>query len=477
MEFAIKNRENGMYESFEFSGKEVVQTIGADVVSLMATLETNEFSKYSTIKKGNIVTKIDLPSNVKIKLSSRMPFSYTVPGEYHVYYNKKKITDFLYEIDFGNIDYSYAKEYFKSKVPVSEVGSCSSVRNGKFYGRSLDWLYDNHVDFVVHTPKSESRNAVLGVSGIVPGLFKGDVDNDNVIFDGWEMFKVLPFYLLDGVNDKGVFANSNVVPLDNEAEPTTEVPATVEERDRLCALMVPRFILDNFSSAEAAIDYIKKYVTVYFPQGFLDIKYQLHFQVGDFDSSYVIDFIDGKMLFTKSNYMTNFQVNGTIFNKDGKVYTPADVEIDEENKPTVKNNVHPHGAGLERWNLIVDAYRSASTKDNMRRLMDSLFYSRAYKGTPDVPEKFWNSETVGAHTDAWYTAPESEKDDPKYVISVDTKPSECTKCIDTMAEMYQNRKREDANVWITTHSCVYDLSLKKLFVKVQEEPKEFTFFT
>lgn len=480
MEFAIKNRETKQYESFEFSDKEVVQTISKSTVNLMAKLEDNEYSKYSSIKTGNVVTKIELPSDVKLKLTSSQPFSYTVLGEHFDYFNKRKINDFLYEIDYGNIDYDYAKDYFTQQLPF-EGGFCSSIRNGKYFGRNFDWTYSNKVTFVAHTPKSEKRNGVLGVCGNIPGMDKGEVDNDTVEVEGYNMFKILPFYLLDGVNDKGLFVNNNVVPLDNQnpEEMTKEIPAEVEEREKINGIMLPRYILDNFTTAYSAIDYIRKYVTIYFPESLLKLKDQLHFMVGDLNSTYVVEFFNKKMVVTSAKRMTNFYLYGVKFNKDEKVYTPEDVELDEANKPTVKNNITEYGAGLERWNLIDDLYSKASTKKGMRNLLDEIRYTRAYKGTGYEPEKYWYSEIVGAHTDAWFELSpeqqEQEKDNPEYLITVDTKPSNSTKVVEIMQQKFEERTRESGDTWITSHASVYDISAKKLYLKVQEEPCEYEF--
>lgn len=473
MEFAIKNQISGLYESFEFSDVNVIQTISSTTINLIAKLEDNEFSKYTTIKSGNIVTKIDIPNIVTMKLTSRLPFTYTIPNHSHVYYNKTKVKDFLYEIDYGNIDYDYAKDFFSSQMIDSVEGLCSSVRNGRFYGRNLDWLYDNNVDFVVHTPKSENRYAVLGVAGNAPDITSDKVDQDVIDHNGYDMFKVLPFFMLDGINEKGVFINVNVAPLNNvePIEGVYEIKASVEEKERLCSKMIPRFVLDNFSSAKSAIEYIQKYVTVYFPSSMVSINYQVHFMIGDNASTYVMEFVDGKTVYTKSTKMTNFHITNVNFNKDGKVYTPADVEFDETKKPSIKNNIEKYGAGLERWNVIVDKYAKANTKKGMRDLLESVYYSHTYTNT----ENLFHSEFAHEKNNLWIEDGMPESDDPKYITTVDSKPSEYDKVENYSREQFKTKERGVTSAWITVHSSLYDLQSKTLYLKTQEEDEEYKF--
>lgn len=447
MEFAIK-QTNGYYESITFN-TDVIQTQGKSNIMLMAKIEENDFTKVQSIPNKNTVTKIDYPSTVTLVLRSTQPFTYTINGMVNKYSNKYKIEDFLYNISYGNIDYDYAYEHF---VP-AEIGGCSAIRNGNFFGRNFDWKYNNQVQFVVNTPTSFDRYAVIGISGNVPGIVKTNVDNDEIVIGGVDMFKMLPFYLLDGINEKGLFCTHNVVPLDNSTTPTLEVIAKIEERDRVCASMLPRFILDRFSTAKQALDYLIDYITVYFSEEMINVDYQSHFLIGDQSGTYVVEFIDNEIVVLSANYMTNFQISDVEFNEDSTVKYP----------PTAYG-VNPLGFGLERWDIIAANYRTARTLDGMRELLGDIRYSNTYDET-----NFLKSELC------------AYPDDDGDVITLDTPIENCMTAIEELVDHYNNRTRSDTSEWIpwiTCHSSIYDINHRRLYVINQEgeiSGKEFVF--
>lgn len=438
MEFAIK--QDGLYVSVSFSPSDVkaIQTQGKGFITLQAKVEDNEFTDYSIIaKKDDLVTKIDFPSDVTLRLVSKQPFNYTLPGISPKYYNKKKVDELLYEITYGNIDYSCAYEYFNPVL----VGGCSAIRNGSLLGRNFDWLYDNEVQFIVNTPSSLSRYAVIGISGIVPGITKNTVDQEKIEVEGVDMFKLLPFYLLDGINEKGVFCTQNIVPLDDEDDPTTIIRAKSEEVDKVCISMLPRYILDKFSSAEQAIRYITDHVTLFFTSEMIESGYQSHVMLGDINSTYILEFVNGEMKVIKnSKYITNFNISDVEFNKDGTVKYP----------PT-ESGINKYGFGLERWDMIAANYTKLGRYNEMFDMLESLKYSNCYTG-----ESFWCSELVKG------------TDDDGEVITVDTLPEKCSESIATARQNYASRSRTDPKVWITSHSSIYDISKKRLYLRNQE---------
>ena len=444
MEYAIKKDLN--YESIVFNS-DAIQTQGVSNITLQTKIDNNEFVNYQMISKKNTVTKLDFPEDIDLKLISRNPFGYTIPGVSPKYQNKKKIEDFLYEIQYGNIDYDYAKEYFID----TNIGGCSSIRNGNWFGRNFDWLYNNDVQFIVHTPTSFNRYSVLGVSGIIPGITKNTVDNDNIIVEGVDMFKLLPFYLLDGINEKGLFCTHNVVPLDNEDEPTIRIPALKEELEVIAIPMLVRYILDNFCSAKQAIDYIKNYVTLYFTNKMIeDYKYQSHFLIGDSKNTYVVEFINNEIVIHDWKYITNFQI--------------TDVQFDENNfiqYPPTQFGINKYGKGLERWNIIALNYKDSSTLKGMRNLLDLVKYSNGYIWNEN---EFWYSEITGMLEDS-----EQSK------ITVDTPPTECTNAFSEVMVNWDYKDRDDPNVCITCHSSIYDICKKELYIKNQENETEYKF--
>lgn len=439
MDCAIKNQD-GKYESIEFNpSSKVIQTECKGIIEILAKLGDCEFIVYQKLSKGSRLVKLDLPddSELTLKLQSQYPFSYTISGITPKYIGKQKVEDYLYEIYYGFLDYPYALDYFQTDYDGVVSGGCSALRNGNYFGRNFDWKYDKEVQLIVQTPSTvDGRHAVIGISGIIPGVTSSSIDQDEIEVGTREMFRLVPFFLLDGINDKGLFCTHNLVPLDDPGSPTTEIPAKIEERARINVMMLTRFILDKFSTVQEAIGYLQNYTTIYFTPS----SYQTHFLIGDSRGTYVIEFIRGELKIFPGKYITNFPLSGVDFGSNGKIQYP----------PTFYG-MNELGFGLERWDIITENYKNSGTKDEMLELLDKIKYSRCYSS-----ESFWYSELVGL------------EDDNESVITVDTPPELCTNAKADAIEKYEERSRITGDVWITTHSSLYDLQHKELYIKNQE---------
>lgn len=366
----------------------------------------------------------------------------------------KKIDQYLAEVNYNDLDYKFAKEYLLSKKSIQPSFGCSSVRSGNFYGRNLDWLYSDSVDFVVRTPNANGRYATIGVAGGIDQLTKSFVDSGK---NSASLYKILPFYMQDGINEHHVFCNVNVVPIE-KGNTTYSIP-TEDRREILSSTMVVRYILDNFSSATEAVEYIKKHVSIYYTDTIHGLGYETHYMVGDTDKTYIMEIINNHVEYFEGSIMTNYHQSGVLYNQDGKVYTPATVAAGS-NLPTVINKITPHGSGLERYNLIVSSIETANTKSAMRALMNALLFSNAYNDGSG-----WWSEFVGNYGIG--------RD-----VTIDTPFTSALfqEVFNKARERFLNRDRSKPQTWHTTHSSVYDINALKMYVVSQEETeKEYQF--
>lgn len=362
----------------------------------------------------------------------------------------KKISDYAYEAWFTNIDYDNAYAYYKEGGDIPDIGACSAVRNGNFYGRNLDWKYNRSAEFLVHVPKIAGRHASIGVAGGLADLTEEFVSNGEYS----PLYKIVPFNLYDGINDAGVVANMNVVPNEKNGRYITPV---LDQEIEIPATMLVRYILDNFGSAYDAVSYIYEHAAIYFSKATHDMDYELHFMVADADSTYVVEFVDGHTVVLEGEVMTNFNLDGTQVNPGGTVYTPATMDADHDAART--NMITPHGSGLERWNLIVEGYDSTSTEDGMRDMLNSLTYTRTYSTSDNPSDPFWYTEYVGGD------------------FTVDTPASEFANIVAEYGETFTTRSRDDVDpfTWQTVHSVIYDISEKTAKIIFQESGVEYTF--
>lgn len=359
----------------------------------------------------------------------------------------RKLADYFYEYNVQSLDYAYAREYFEGLNPDASIGLCSSVRSGNFYGRNYDWYYNANAGVLVRTKAASDRHAVMGVAGGLTGFTKALVDSG---VDS-ELYRILPFYLLDGVNDAGVFCNINVVPNDKGvAETTTPL---VSEQDRICSLMLVRYVLDKYSTAQAAVEDLRDHVAIFTPKKLREMGYESHFMIGDATHTYVIEFINDEVVINESEVMTNFYLDGVTLVGGEFVYTNADAA--GGNLPS-SIGITGHGSGLERYNIAADGLGSANTKAGMRQLMNSLLFTKCYKSDTDP---FWYSDYVGV------------SEDGATDITVDTLPDDDDMIarIEKVKAQYASRSRDNANTWHTEHSSVYDLANGKVYIVAQED--------
>ena len=102
----------------------------------------------------------------------------------NAYADIKRVKDYVYEIYYNELDYDFACDYFAKSRPVEPVGACSAIRNGNFYGRNLDWIYNEDAEFIVRVPRIANRYASMGIAGSISGLTDEIVKILRFVFSG-----------------------------------------------------------------------------------------------------------------------------------------------------------------------------------------------------------------------------------------------------------------------------------------------------
>lgn len=368
----------------------------------------------------------------------------------------KKIDDYIYYADYEDIDYSYARRAMSRRFP--QPMACSSVRNGIWYGRNLDFYFNTTVEMVVRTPAKDDRHAVLGVMGCMD-----EIDRD--FCESYEMssiYKLVPFQIVDGINDSGVVANINVVPAGDKGYTTGSIPL-VEKRDTICGAMLVRYILDNFSSAQTAVEYIRDYVSVYAPQA-ANLHFEYHYMVADADNTYVLEFVNNQCSVINVNshpWMTNFYLTGVTFDSNNKVsYT--------------ESGLTPYSSGVERSNLIADNYEDTASFAGMSYMMtENLRYTKAYEFGTYTP--FWYTEFAGDALTMEVIA------NPDYREAIDElmayyNSSEFRNGYWTGTEIPRTTRAKGIHgTWETSHTSIYNMEDRKLYLWAKEESDTYIF--
>lgn len=423
-------------------------------------LKEVDYHKYCPKCEHHDTKETDDPCNecltYPMNTQSHKPIHYKGPDIPYVrddsgMYPKKitKVQDYLWEVEFTDIDYDYANKYYLNTMHIPNVGGCSSFRKDNLVGRKLDWTYDDNVEFVVRTPRIGNRYASIGISGAISGMTEQFMQSGKKA----DILKLIPFQMQDGINEWGLYVSTNVVPTDFGKNPPSE--PWCGTKVQVSALMLIRYILDHFMSATAAANYISDCMSVYFPKGLHDLDYEMHWMIADLNKTYVVEIHNARVYLrnvTRQPILTNFLLYGVRFNPDGTVYTP-ETKVGAMDAQSY-NFITPHGSGLERHNLIVEGLKS---NRSVHDILNDLKYTRAYTTSPNPSNPYWYTEFVGGD------------------LTVSSDPENFTEIVDKAGRLYQNRTR-NGKTWQSTHSVMYNLINKSLTVEPQESGNNYIYF-
>lgn len=369
---------------------------------------------------------------------------------------------YLFETWYEALDYGYGLLELQSgeTSALPRGGGCSSIRAGSCLGRNFDWLYDNTPTAVVHTPAHAGRHATLGVSGAVSGLTAELLQSGEFT----RAVGLLPFCIVDGLNDAGLAVSTNVVPHNDTSgigDNSTVNPAVLR-RARLSSVMLPRYILDNFSTAREAAAFIRDYVEVYHPAALIAQGYEQHYLLADGTDTLILEFIQGSTRVleathgsvdgTAAPWITNFHRWGSELDTMHHVSTPG--SHSPGTTPSAESGLTPHAAGLERNNIIADWYFAAVTPVGMASVLDRVKFTRAYT---DQGAANWYSDFVGGE------------------LTVDSSPNDYAGTMAAARAAYQERDRDNPQTWQTVHAAVYNLQALTLSLRTQEGDTDFAF--
>lgn len=331
--------------------------------------------------------------------------------------------EYLYTITYTDLDFFGAGEVMKAFYDVHEVapGACSSVRNGRFYGRNLDYYINGNVDFIITTTAGKDRFASIGTSADYPRCTLEGLKNGTFTEEDYAAFA---YYMTDGINEKGVAINGNVVPC-GECNPTT---GTNPGAPTVITNGVVRYVLDHAESVDHAVELIKG-LNIVLPSHD-KFPFEEHWMISDPEKTVVVEIWDNEIVVVEDNTMTNFYVSH------------PDSEM---------------GIGHERYEILKAHYDEGTSVDGMHQLMKRVWYSNAYSSKVDP---LWYTDTLEEGCGYTWTDIRSGNVEKAYESLL--KDEAQYGSIDI-----QKQKRDAVN-WYTTHSIVYDLESKTMSLIAQE---------
>lgn len=337
---------------------------------------------------------------------------------------------YLYTITYSDLDFFGAGELAKEFFDVDETApaGCSAVRNGRYYGRNLDYYVNGNVDFIITTEAGKDRFASIGASADYPKCTLERLQNGEFTE---EDYAIIGYYMTDGINENGVAINGNVVPCD-ECERTT---GTNPGAPTVVTNGVVRYVLDHAKSVDHAIELLKG-INIVVPSR-EKFPFEEHWMISDPEKTVVVEIWNNEIVVVDDNVITNFYVS---------------------------HPDSPMGIGHERYDILKANYDEGTSVDGMHNLMKRVWYSNAYSSKVDP---LWYSDCLDHGCGFTWTeikagnveaALNNLLEEEKAYVSID----------------YQKSQRSAEN-WYTTHSIVYDLEARTMSLIAQENETVWNF--
>lgn len=330
-----------------------------------------------------------------------------------------KVANMLYEATYD----TYSSEPVGSYEELAGDMACSSVRNGNYHGRNFDFFANSSSTFVVRTTATENRYATIGVARLAN-------INDAYIDAGLteRQRQILPWAILDGMNEKGLVVNNNVVSKkDWGTHPHT---GTNEGAPDLNILFTTRAILDNCATVQEALDYLEEHNIT--PLG--SEKMNLHIMLSDPKETCVVEVIDNKLVVIPNQYiMTNYHLY--------YYYIPD------------------NAMGVERYDILEEHYdEGGESMEGMWNLMKRVRYTNTYDADNE-----WYSEIASSYGIKYSDIPEHQTElynkltliEAAWTIQKENIEQQC--CLP-----------QSTQFWDTVHNTIYDMENKKMWITVHE---------
>lgn len=385
----------------------------------------------------------------------------------HTEFKKSDQLRFLYEVTYNDYSWKDVSSWLDSDVKNNEGSGfgCSSVHYFNYYGRSFDFCYTDMCEFLIRTNNENGHYASIGMAigdcaineERVKAINSGSKDEKDLLNE-----KILPFTMVDGINENGVVCNTNVVPAKDltprEGESKYYTTGTNPGKEDLFYQFIPRFILDNAKSADHAVELLlNRNITAANSRkeqrdyiGVSKMGYELHCMIADKDKTYIIEFMDNRVSVIASDVMTNFYLSALT----------------------------PSGVGFERYQILYQNYEKVNSIDDMKSLIKEVQYSQAYRTDfAGQTRPIWPTEFAGVKVDpvldplTFYNAEEWSQ---QHWLEIKDKLQQAYEI--TQKEETRAKATGETVPWISTHAEAYDIKNRTLHLCTQEEYSKWTEF-
>lgn len=308
---------------------------------------------------------------------------------------------YLGETYVEDYDFEAGNSFLINNFAPSQYGACSAMRHGDYHARNLDWFLMDYALLVVHTPAKDGRYASVGVVSSSSVISKeiiagGSVPEQTVTETGTviENFRsILPVFTTDGINEKGVCINVNIV-LHEDGAREGYVPCTGHGGTPISFHAIPRYVLDNCASVDEAIGKLSRLSVVQDSEGPL-VAEDCHYMISDSEKTAVVEWYNNECVYNVFTRENGFR------SANGLPCIMTNFYVDQWEKHTTEGNTdweelyrsHPFAMGVERARILADGFDDIHTEEQIQKQIEKVLYSKYY----DIGSK-WYSENPGSYT-------------------------------------------------------------------------------
>ena len=397
---------------------------------------------------------------------------------------------FLGETYINDFDYEAGNQFLIDRYSQPVTGGCSSFRVGGYAARNLDWYIRDYAVLVVHTAANRAKGRYASVALVSSNPFvnremiAGGTVNDEMTANGvtvsnWR--NLFPVFTTDGINEKGLCVNTNIVVHENGVR-EGYIPCTGKEgQPKTSFVSLPRYILDNCATADEAIQKCSQLNLCEALSGPLATE-DSHIMVSDKDKTVVLEWYNNEMVYTEylptegnlfksaegmPAIMTNF------YNYIGRNHIDGDGAIQFEDLLAV----HPYAMGVERYETLRDGLENVTDIESAQAQISKVYYTDFY----DLDKKWYTENGLSCHLvdGVWY-----------YPTGTDKTYSPAENIVDAVAKTFAPGGLQESlisrfgsldarmtdldngieceNEWYTELTDIFDIENKELYVLPQQ---------
>lgn len=289
--------------------------------------------------------------------------------------------------------------------------------------------------------------------------------------DFTNLWDVLPGFIADGMNEKGVAVNINVVPRTSDLPRTTGTHPDDPNFKNLVMKLAPKVVLDYASTAAEGVS-VLAHRNIIMPQT-ESFHFEIHMMISDANNTYIVEFLNNQMIVisTESELadttIHELVTDGLIVTKVTDLHAMTNYHVSIDSTGDFKQYSYDgteyskYAVGVGRYNTIK---RMVEEGKAVEEIMQAIKYTHLY--TDPLDSNFAFIDEIGDEafgitypmTQQWQEDTELGRMIREQFGAARTVYQEST----------DKERRDNGTYWQTRHTCIFDLEQSNMKLYTQE---------